>query len=114
MVTSYFLAIELIIAAIIAVVLYFIAKNNGKSSRISSLLKSHPVLAKVLLDCEKVPPISMITDEQTAKVLSLSDSDWEEWEFLCKRVRSLAEKYPHTLYDQYLVKFYSNVSYSSI
>ena len=83
--TSDLFAIVLIITAIIAVVVYFIAKNNGKNRRISSLLKSHPVLAKVLLDCEKVPPISMITEEQSTKVLSLSDSDWEEWEFLCKR-----------------------------
>lgn len=116
MVTSDLFAIVLIIAAIIAVVVYFIAKNNGKSSRISSLLKSHPVLAKVLLDCEKVPPISMITEEQSAKVLSLSDSDWEEWELLCKRVRSLAEKYPHTLYDfisSSFPKFKERVNYKN-
>ena len=40
--TSDLFAIALIITAIIAVVVYFIAKNNGKNRRISSLLKSHP------------------------------------------------------------------------
>ena len=96
--SSDIIAIVLIVAVIIAVAVYIIAKSNEKKRHISSLMKSHPVLAMVLLDCEKVPPISMITEEQSSKILSLSDSDWAEWESLRKHTKSLAEKYPHTLY----------------
>ena len=99
MATSDIIAIFLIIAVIFAVVGYFIIKSNGKNKRVGSLLKEHPALVLILLNCEKLPPPSSITLEQTAKILSLSDSEWEEWELLCKRVRSLAEKYPHTMYD---------------
>lgn len=99
MMTSDIIAIFIIVAVIFAVVGYSIIKSNGKNKRIDSLLKEHPALVLILLNCEKLPPPSSITLEQTAKILSLSDSEWEEWELLCKRVRSLAEKYPHTMYD---------------
>ena len=99
MATSDIIAIVLIIAVVIAIIGYFIIKSNGKSNRIKTIIKEHPSLALILLNCEKLPPISAITEEQLAKILSLTDSDWDEWETLCKRVSSLAEKYPQTLYD---------------
>lgn len=94
-----FIAIALIVAVIIATIVYFIIKNNEKRSRIVSILKSHPVLSMVLLDCENVPVVSTVTDEQSNKLLSLSDGEWEEWEILTVKVKNLADKYPHTLYD---------------
>lgn len=99
MAISDIIAIALIVAVIIAVIVYLIIKYNGKNSRVCSILKSHPFLTKVLLDCEKVHSISSITDEQSKKLLSLSDSDWEEWESLAKRVKNLADKYPQTLFE---------------
>lgn len=99
MAISDIIAIALIVAVIIAAIVYLIIKYNGKNSRVCSILKSHPFLTKVLLDCEKVHSISSITDEQSKKLLSLSDSDWEEWESLAKRVKNLADKYPQTLFE---------------
>ena len=99
MATSDIIAIVLVIAVVIAVIGYFSIKSNGKRNRIKSIIKRYPSFALTLLNCEKLPHISLITEEQSAKILSLSDSDWEEWESLYKGVRSLAEKYPHTLYD---------------
>lgn len=99
MATSDIIAIVLILSVVIAVIGYFIIKSNGKNKRIRTLVKEYPSLALILLNCEKLPPISVISEKQSAKILSLSDSEWEEWETLNKRVRSLAEKYPHTLYD---------------
>ncbi|OYP70643.1 hypothetical protein CIK92_09165 [Prevotella sp. P4-67] len=99
MAISDIIAIALIVAVIIAAIVYLIIKYNGKKSRVCSILKSHPFLTKVLLDCEKVHSISSITDEQSKKLLSLSDSDWEEWESLAKRVKNLADKYPQTLFE---------------
>ena len=99
MATSDIIAIVLIIAVIIAVMGYFIIKSNEKSNRISSLMKEHSSLALILLNCEKLPPISSMTEEQTNIILSLSDSEWNEWESLHKRVQSLADKYPYVLYD---------------
>ena len=99
MATSDIIAIVLIVAVFIATLVYLIFKNNEKSSRINSILKSHPVLTKVLLDCENVPSISSITYEQSKKLLSLSESEWEEWESLAIRVKNLADKYPQTLFD---------------
>ena len=99
MAISDIIAIVLIVAVIIAAIVYLIIKYNGKNSRVCSILKSHPFLTKVLLDCEKVHSISSITDEQSKKLLSLSDSDWEEWESLAKRVKNLADKYPQTLFE---------------
>lgn len=99
MATSDIIAIVLILSVVIAVIGYFIIKSNGKNKRIRTLVKEYPSLALILLNCEKLPPISEITEEQSAKILSLLDNDWEEWESLRKRVGSLAEKYPHTLYD---------------
>jgi len=99
MATSDIIALALIVAVIIAALVYLIIKYNGKNSRVSSILKSHPFLTKVLLDCEKVPSISSITDEQSKKLLSLSESEWEEWESLAKRVKNLADKFPQTLFE---------------
>ena len=99
MAASDILAIVLIAVVILAAFGYFIIKSNGKSNRVSTIFKLHPTLAMVLLNCERLPHVSSMTEEQFAKILALSDSDWEEWESLHKRVRSLAEKYPHTLYD---------------
>ena len=99
MATSDIIAILLILSVVIAVIGYFIIKSNGKNKRIKTLVKEYPSLALILLNCEKLPPISEITEEQSTKILSLLDNDWEEWESLRKRVGSLSEKYPHTLYD---------------
>ena len=99
MATSDIIAIVLILSVVIAVIGYYIIKSNGKNKRIRTLVKKYPSLALILLNCEKRPPISEITEDQSAKILSLLDKDWEEWESLRKRVGSLAEKYPHTLYD---------------
>lgn len=99
MATSDIIALALIVAVIIAALVYLIIKYNGKNSRVSSILKSHPALTMVLLDCQKVPSITSLTDEQSKKLLSLSDSDWEEWESLSKRVKNLADKYPQTLFE---------------
>lgn len=87
------------IVAITAFFVYFIVKNNRRSRRISSLLKSHPMSVMALLDCDNFPQAYLITREQARKILSLSDSDWNEWESLRQSVISLAEKFPHTLYD---------------
>lgn len=114
MATNDLLVIVLIITTIITFSAYFIVKNNRKDRRISFLLKSHPELAKLLLDSEKVPPISMITMEQSSKILSLTDCEWEEWESLCKNVKILADKYPHALYDFisiFFSKFKDRVNY---
>lgn len=99
MATSDIIAILLILSVVIAVIGYFIIKSNEKNKRIRTLVKKYPSLALILLNCEKLPPISEITEEQSTKILSLLDNDWEEWESLRKRVGELAEKYPHTLYD---------------
>ena len=99
MATSDIIAILLILSVVIAVIGYFIIKSNGKNKRIKTLVKEYPSLALILLNCEKLPPISEITEEQSTKILSLLDNDWEEWESLRKRVGSLAENYTHTLYD---------------
>lgn len=107
MATSDIIAIVFIIAVFIAVIGYFIINSNGKSNHIRSLMKKYPSFALILLDCEKLPPISAITKEQSAKILTLSDSDWEEWESLHKRVSTLVEKYPHTLYD-FISSFFPN------
>ena len=116
MATSDIIAIALIVAVIIAALVYLIIKYNGKSSHVSYILKSHPFLTKVLLDCEKVPSISSITDEQSKKMLSLSEYDWEEWDSLAKRVKNLADKYPQTLFefiDEFFPKCKDRVNYKS-
>ena len=64
-----------------------------------SILNTHPVLVKVLLDNGDLPIISKVTGEQSNKILSLSDSEWDEWESLAIKAKNLAEKYPHTLYE---------------
>lgn len=114
MTTSDFLAIVLIIATFIAVYAYFIVKSNGKGRRISSLLIKYPDLAMLLLDSEKVPPISMITLEQSSNILALTESEWEDWISLRKSVKILAYKYPHVLYDfisRSFPKFKDRVNY---
>ncbi len=99
MAISDIIAIVLILSVVIVVIGYFIIKSNGNNKRIKTIIKEHPSLTLILLNCEKLPPISAITEEQSAKILSLSDSEWEEWESLNKKVGILAEKYPHTLYN---------------
>lgn len=105
MATSDIIALVLISAVVIAVIGYFVIKSNGKGRRIRTLMKKYPSLVLILLNCEKLPSFLAITKEQTAKMLSLSDSDWEEWETLNKKVVSLAEKYPQTLYDFIITSF---------
>lgn len=99
MITSDLIAIILIIATILAVPGYFIIKILGKKRNVHSIIKAHPRLTLILLDRETLPTISSITKEQTSKILSLTDSEWEEWELLCNRVKNLAEKYPYTIHD---------------
>ena len=97
--TSDIIAIILIVATILAVPGYFITKIWGKKRNVRSIIKTHSSLIRVLLDCETLPTISSITKEQTDTILSLTDNEWEEWELLCNRVKKLADKYPHTIYD---------------
>lgn len=97
--TSDIIAIILIVATILAVPGYFITKIWGKKRNVRSIIKTHSSLIRVLLDCETLPTISSITKEQTDRILSLTDNEWEEWELLCNRVEKLADKYPHTIYD---------------
>ena len=97
--TSDIIAIILIVAAILAVPGYFIIKILEKIRNVYLIIKAHPALIRVLLDCETLPTISSITKVQTGKILSLTDREWEEWELLCNRVKNLAEKYPHTICD---------------
>lgn len=116
MATSDIIALSLIVAVIISALVYLIIKYNGKNSRVSSILKSHPNLTMVLLDCEKVPSISSITDEQSKKLLSLSESEWEEWESLAKKVKNLADKFPQTLFEfinDFFPKCKDRVNYKS-
>lgn len=99
MITSDIIAIILVIATILAVPGYFVIKIWGKKRNVRSIIEAHPRLVHILLDCEVLPDISSITKEQTNKILSLTDNEWEEWELLCNRVKNLAEKYPHTICD---------------
>lgn len=99
MITSDIIAIILIGTTILTIPGYFIIKILGKKRNVVSIIKAHPNLTLVLLDCETLPTISSITKEQTSKILSLTESEWDEWELLCNRVKDLAGKYPHTICD---------------
>lgn len=79
--------------------IYFITRSNGKNSRISMLLKTHPEKIKVLLDVDIIPPIYSLVKDDINKILSLSDNDWHEWDELIKRVSKLGNLYPKTAYE---------------
>lgn len=97
--TSDIIALVLFAVVCLAAMFFFIIKNNGKNNRVRSILKTHPTLAMVLLNKEKLPDFSEITEDQSIALLSLSDNEWDEWESLSKKAKSLADKYPNTLYD---------------
>ncbi|MBR4553876.1 MAG: hypothetical protein IKO20_09215 [Bacteroidaceae bacterium] len=114
--SSDIIALFIIVAVCLATIIYFIIKNNGKNSRVSSILKSHPSLAMILLNCEKLPAISALSEDQIDRILSLSDNDWEEWEALSKKTKILADKYPQTLYEfinVYIPEYKKRVNYKN-
>ncbi len=112
--TSDIIALILIVFLCLTAIGYFIIKSNGKNKRVSSIIKSYPGLAMVLLDREALPTPSELSEEQSNKILSLSDSDWSEWDILMKKVGKIAIKYPYTLYEfitDYFPKCKERVNY---
>lgn len=97
--TSDIIALVLIAVVGIAAMVYFIIKSNGKTARVRSILKDHPSLVMALLNSEKQPSLEDISDVQSETILSLTDSDWDEWEDLKGRVLNIAEQYPYTLHE---------------
>ena len=93
------IAFVLIAFVFFVAIIYFIIKSNEKSTRVRTILKNHPSLVMTLLDIEKKPSHVTLSEEQTKKILSLTDSDWDEWEALIDRVLNIARLYPYALHE---------------
>ena len=97
--TSDIIALVLIAVVGIAAIVYFVIKSNGKTARVRSILKKHPSLVMALLNKEQLPSSAVLSEVQIEEILSLSESDWDEWEALKVRVLNIAQQYPYTLHE---------------
>jgi hypothetical protein len=92
-------AVVLIGSVVLAALIYFIIKSNGKNNRVISLLQNHSSQIKILLNREKDPAISALSEDDIKIMLSFSDSDWQDWDELLKRVSALANQFPYSVYE---------------
>ena len=99
MVISDIIALIVIVAVFLVATTYFIIKSNGKKNHVRNILKSYPTLVLALLNRDKIPTVSELSEELLDKILSLSDDDWQEWNALSKNVMKISNKYPYTLYE---------------
>lgn len=102
--------------ALLILWIYFIYKQNEKNHRVSQIIKTYPSLVKTLCNVDNVFWLSRRTKEQTTKILSLSDKDWEEWLCLSENVQQLADKYPETLFEffnEYMPGFKDRINYKN-
>jgi len=92
-------AVVLVGTVVLVALIYFIIKSNGKNNRVITLLQNHSSQIKILLNREKDPAISALSEDDIKIILSFSDSDWQEWDELSKRVSLLASKFPYSVYE---------------
>ena len=114
--TNDIIALVLIAVVCLAAVAYFIIINNGRNRRILSIFKYHPTLAMALMNRAKLPSVSDLSEEQSIALLTLTDNEWDEWESLIIRAKSLADKYPITLYDflnEYIPEYKERLFYKN-
>lgn len=93
------IALALIAVIVITVIIFFVVRRLRKTNRIKSLLKNHSGKIKVLLDWDRAPSISELSEDDIATILSLSKNDWDEWGYLIQRVHELGNNYPDTVYE---------------
>lgn len=93
------IALVLIAVVVLAVIIFFVVKRQGKTRRIKSLLKNHPGKIKVLFDMDRTPSLAELSEDDITTILSLSENDWNEWSYLVKRAHEIGNNFPDTVFE---------------
>ena len=113
--TSYDIYFILFLASVL-VILGFIMFKDGPTKRLNSIIRKYRSQVLVLINKDNSSSNYILTTEERKRILSISDNDWEEWNKLREKIKSLALRHPDTVNDfinEYIPKakdreFYKN------
>ena len=102
MTIAFVTVIVLVLGSILAVL------ASSDSRRAGMIVKNYPQLVMAHLNLDTVPSSGSLCDKQIKQILSLSNSDWEDWKSIKKEQQTLSESYPES-FDAFLSESFPNV-----